>query len=358
MSTNETKVSISASDIANYDVVNINSDRDLPVLGDEKTLYNNLKNGDAWIWHGGKYLLMNNAEPGGNVAVAATEVLRRWWHGHLDHRDFFDLMITALGADRAAIDDDFPEGDQMPTVNSDDGAHFRSRMLRLSHKSRTLFEAIKHGDEGHQSWLKAAIEAHMDGKEMPAYVPSANEPVKMTLLGWRLDWPNGGEIGVQRWAGLDDHARKDRMVTNGSAVAVELWGDPARVPSSGPVQEKKVHKVTVDYNPQSIPEAAEYIMKNPGEPFFILLGRDPQAPELVQRWAEDRFNCLKHLPQDELHRQHFKCMEALDIANAMQSYKNANPEIGLPTEVYNQSKGRTLTYMGHGVVLGLPPIPR
>lgn len=32
----------------------------------------------------------------------------------------------------------------------------------------TLFDAIKHGDEKHQIWLKAAIEAHFQHKPIPA----------------------------------------------------------------------------------------------------------------------------------------------------------------------------------------------
>jgi hypothetical protein len=35
---------------------------------------------------------------------------------------------------------------------------------------RTLFDAIKHGDEDHQAWLRAAIDAHFAGKPKPEYV--------------------------------------------------------------------------------------------------------------------------------------------------------------------------------------------
>ena len=35
----------------------------------------------------------------------------------------------------------------------------------LYEKVDTLFDAIKHGDEAHQAWLKDAIEKHMKGAE-------------------------------------------------------------------------------------------------------------------------------------------------------------------------------------------------
>lgn len=56
---------------------------------------------------------------------------------------------------------------------------------------------------------------------------------KYKLLGWRLDWPESSAIGSMRWVGADCWARKERMVALG-AVAVKLWGDPNKAPSSGP----------------------------------------------------------------------------------------------------------------------------
>jgi hypothetical protein len=35
-------------------------------------------------------------------------------------------------------------------------------------------------------------------------------------------------------------------------------------------------------------QASECCVPRPGEPAFVLLGRDPQAPDLVERWAADR----------------------------------------------------------------------
>lgn len=42
-------------------------------------------------------------------------------------------------------------------------------------KVATLFDAIKHGDEAHQNWLKEAIEAHFAGEPIPAAVMKATE---------------------------------------------------------------------------------------------------------------------------------------------------------------------------------------
>ena len=35
-------------------------------------------------------------------------------------------------------------------------------------------------------------------------------------------------------------------------------------------------------------QASECCVPRPGEPSFVLLGRDPQAPHLVEKWAIDR----------------------------------------------------------------------
>lgn len=35
-------------------------------------------------------------------------------------------------------------------------------------------------------------------------------------------------------------------------------------------------------------QASECCVPRQGEPSFVLLGRDPQAPDLVERWADDR----------------------------------------------------------------------
>lgn len=73
----------------------------------------------------------------------------------------------------------------------------------------------------------------------------------------------------------------------------------------------------------------EWIVKNPDEPYFILLGRDPQAPDLVRTWANDRLKAVT----DDLEAQK-KAHSAFLIASAMQQYKLAHPEIGMPAELH------------------------
>lgn len=58
-----------------------------------------------------------------------------------------------------------------------------------------------------------------------------------------------------------------------------------------------------------------------GEPFFILLGRDPQAPALIEKWSHDRAL---------LEPGSKKADSALDIAFEMREYKRAHPDIGNP----------------------------
>lgn len=66
---------------------------------------------------------------------------------------------------------------------------------------------------------------------------------------------------------------------------------------------------------------------NPGEPFFIVLGRDPQAPYLVEQWATDR----QQIEPDDP-----KVANALTIASMMREYKELNPTIGMPKLKFEQ----------------------
>lgn len=57
-----------------------------------------------------------------------------------------------------------------------------------------------------------------------------------------------------------------------------------------------------------------YENAEPDEPMFILLGRDPQAPDLVERWA---------IKREMMGERTDKVREALDCAKAMREfYKN------------------------------------
>jgi hypothetical protein len=73
-----------------------------------------------------------------------------------------------------------------------------------------------------------------------------------------------------------------------------------------------------------------FVLADPGEPFFVLLGRDPQAPELVNQWADIR-NCCNSDDQA-------KVIEARDIAMAMEEFKEDNPERGMSMEIYEDGR--------------------
>lgn len=66
----------------------------------------------------------------------------------------------------------------------------------------------------------------------------------------------------------------------------------------------------------------KYIINNPNEPFFVLLGRDLQAPALLEDWALTR----RYSPEVS---DKIKAAEALDIARSMRGYRIDNPEVGI-----------------------------
>ncbi len=177
-----------------------------------------------------------------------------------------------------------------------------------------LFEAIRHGDEAHQSWLCEALHAFFKGEPMPECVPSKPSPPKMMLLGWRLDYPIPSIESRMRWAGADDWERKDRYVKNHGAVAVELYGDPDKRPSSGP---------------PNWPVITDGVKHYKDEPIFTLLGRDPQAPELVLNWAEVRSYAEGFSSP--------KVGSAEAIAKAMLEYKTNHPDVGMRIEEYHSA---------------------
>ncbi len=74
-------------------------------------------------------------------------------------------------------------------------------------------------------------------------------------------------------------------------------------------------------------KALEYIIHNPGEPFFVLLGRDPQAPDLVRDWAIHRDLAEPGEP---------KVSDALRIVKAMQQYKLDHPDIGMSRALWSE----------------------
>ena len=62
-----------------------------------------------------------------------------------------------------------------------------------------------------------------------------------------------------------------------------------------------------------------------GEPYFVLLGRDPQAPSLVRRWARERELAE---PDD------WKVPEARIISESMENFKTNNPSLGMARLTY------------------------
>lgn len=78
-----------------------------------------------------------------------------------DPRSFEERMIDlATETEQMA---GYACGHDVPT----DAMYTSAEMVRLIPQ---LFEKIKHGEPGHEAWLKEAIECHFLGKPMPEYV--------------------------------------------------------------------------------------------------------------------------------------------------------------------------------------------
>lgn len=149
----------------------------------------------------------------------------------------------------------------------------------LDYAIRTLYDVIKSSEPRHQEWLKAAIEAHFAGKPIP------KEKVA-PITAPRID----GERPVKQY--------------------------------------NNVPREMVDqYNHQ------------PDEPFFVLLGRDPQAPDIVEGWAMDRLAATEHFVEGEdVAGNQLKVGSAVNIAAAMRRWKRTNPELGMRVERYDAVK--------------------
>jgi len=70
-----------------------------------------------------------------------------------------------------------------------------------------------------------------------------------------------------------------------------------------------------------------------GEPVFILKGRDPQAPALIEDWADMRALC------DPMSA---KPSTAYAIARDMREFKTANPELGMSRAIYRDTNRRDI----------------
>lgn len=72
------------------------------------------------------------------------------------------------------------------------------------------------------------------------------------------------------------------------------------------------------------------------EPVFILKGRDPQAPSLIEDWADMRAQCE---PASN------KASSAYAVARDMREFKTANPDLGLSRAVYRDNNRRDLSML-------------
>ena len=60
------------------------------------------------------------------------------------------------------------------------------------------------------------------------------------------------------------------------------------------------------------------------EPIFTLRARDPQAPELVRRWAQERHQYFTLHRGPWTNREQHKRQEAFDCADAMERWRKEN----------------------------------
>lgn len=89
---------------------------------------------------------------------------------------------------------------------------------------------------------------------------------------------------------------------------------------SDPVRQELVERIEAAL--RSVVREGECCTPLPGEPSFVLLARDPQAPALVETWAAERDRAEPSSPKPAMARR---------IAGAMATWKIFNPDIGPPT---------------------------
>lgn len=78
------------------------------------------------------------------------------------HADAVDQTVAALGELSSSINKDL---ERMQALQQEqESLYYRevARYEELMHSAVTLFEAIKHGDEAHQKWLKETIAKHFN----------------------------------------------------------------------------------------------------------------------------------------------------------------------------------------------------
>lgn len=66
------------------------------------------------------------------------------------------------------------------------GAWWEAWQLMAARQSAPdeIYEAIKHGDDAHRTWLKAALRAFFAGQPLPQYVPSG-QSVPVVIKTWQ-----------------------------------------------------------------------------------------------------------------------------------------------------------------------------
>lgn len=85
----------------------------------------------------------------------------------------------------------------------------------------------------------------------------------------------------------------------------------------------------------------QFVKNHPDEPFLVLLGRDPQAPALLEQWATLR----KFSPDlgDKV-----KAADVMEIARAMREYRMANPDNGINEQIWSEAfKAYAQAYPAH-----------
>lgn len=97
-------------------------------------------------------------------------------------------------------------------------------------------------------------------------------------------------------------------------------------------QEWLKNAIVAHFNDEPIPEYVAGINKiqvelAEDEPYFVLRGRDPQAPDLIETWAADRVLCEPGTGKAE---------SAYVVADAMREFKKHNANLGMDAEVYSK----------------------
>lgn len=126
------------------------------------------------------------------------------------------------------------------------------------------------------------------------------------------------------------------MMTEHGLVVVNYTSSDENMQVTGTAEAVVAYmlgKMVMDnkYGPMSVVIHTQF-----NEPFFILLGRDPQAPDLVDQWAVDR---------NQMEPGNPKVAQAMNIATLMRQYKESHPDIGMSANLYNEQQAKELIYL-------------